>query len=208
MKKDDGGNSKSKNGTSNKTLSIIIIALLLLLIVVGSVIAYALINNDDGSGNGGNGVSDGNDNLISRDVLTPREVVGGTGAVLTPENYQSLLSEFREPSPDDSYTVNTSAEYRFDKNGVAESTTFIRNHKSNRRMVYFDFFLNGEDEESDELLYSSPYIPVGEEVRDFSLSRALPEGEYKVTVVYHLVDDENEYAEITTLSVGGTLIIT
>ncbi len=201
VKTDNSGNSNK--GTSSKAMSIVIIVLLVILVAVGVVIAYKLLTGDENDGSGGSGSG-----LVSRDILETRDVIGGTGAVLTPENYQSILSEFREPDPDTRYTVSTSAYFRFDKNGVALESTFVGNHEDNHRTVYFDLFLKGTGDEPDELLYSSPYITVGAEVRDFTLSRALPEGEHDVRIVYHLVDDENEYADVTTLSMSETLIVT
>jgi len=177
-----GGDVKRKE-TGNKTTSIVIIILLVVLIAVGAVLIYVLTRGDSGSG--------GNEALIPRETVGPGEITGGRGTVVTtPEEYQAKVEELNRPNPDKSYRVNMSTEWRFDTWDTPSSTTFVKNLEINSRTVYVDFFLNSEDSELGDLIYSSPYIPLGEELRNFALDKEVAAGEYPATVVFHLVDDE------------------
>jgi len=192
-----GGDVKRKE-TGNKTISIAIIILLVVLITIGAVLIYVLTRND--------GNSDSNEALVPRQTVGPGEITGGRGTVVTtPEDYQAKIEELNKPNPDRSYRVNMSLEWKFDKWDTPSSNTFVRNLAENSRTVYIDFFLNDEDGELGDMVYSSPYIPLGEELRNFALDKEVAAGEYSATVVFHLVDDE--YNEITDLSVGVQLII-
>jgi len=58
---------------------------------------------------------------------------------------------------------------------------------------------------TNELLYSSPYIPVGSILEEITLVKELPAGDYDTIVKYHLVDDDMK--ELSTVSVSVKLHI-
>jgi hypothetical protein len=69
------------------------------------------------------------------------------------------------------------------------------NHPSNSRTVFFNVYL----EETEELVYESPYIPVTAVHENFALDTEVLAGEHSARVVYFLVDDD--YEIITDVSV-------
>jgi len=143
--------------------------------------------------------------LIPREVLEQGNI-GARGTVLTPENFEDMLAE--TPDPEDlTYIVSMNMEWVFDKWDVPSRAVSVDNYVDNTRTVYIDVFLEDEngDIDFDELIYSSPYIPVGVELTNFALQKPVSAGVHPATVVYHLVDDD--YNLLTDLSVGIRLII-
>jgi uncharacterized protein (UPF0333 family) len=115
--------------------------------------------------------------------------------VVTSQNAEEVKTLMDEPVPDGSYRVRMNTDWTFDGN---ISNAYVENAKTNTRTVYFDVFLA----DSKELVYSSPYMPVGEKIQGFSLDADIEPGSYNGIVTYHLVDeDENE---VSNLSVSVT----
>ncbi len=123
--------------------------------------------------------------------------------VVTKDNVDDVLAKASEPIEDTYYTCTMNSEWHFTSSKSSSYDAYVMNSTDNRRTVYFDLFIDGV--EGEELVYSSPYIPVGSELTDIKLTETLEKGTYSATMVYHLVDDDK--AEITTLSVGVTLYI-
>lgn len=130
-----------------------------------------------------------------------RGVDGVRATVLTEENYEEVVSQANEPVTDGYYSCKMNVEWNFASAAEPSYNAYVANSTSNTRTVYFDVTL----EESGDLVYSSPYIPVGEELREITLDTELPAGDYSAIVTYHLVDDDHE--ELSTVSVAVTLHI-
>jgi hypothetical protein len=131
----------------------------------------------------------------------PVSAIGGRGVVATPENIEELRAKAEEPVQDGYYETRMNVDWKF-PNARAESTNaYVENSTNNKRTVYFDLTLA----DTNELIYSSPFIPVGAKLEKFKLDVVLPAGEYAGIVTYHLVDDE--YRDLTTVSVGVNLQI-
>lgn len=125
--------------------------------------------------------------------------IKGRAVLLTQDN----VEEFDNPEPveDGYYMVTMNTSWDFD-DGKAESyNAYVANAVENTRTVFFDVFLD----DTGENVYSSPYMPVGTELRNFSLDKALEAGEYQAVVTYHLVDDD--YNEIDDVSATITIHI-
>jgi len=176
----------------------VILSVLGLAIIVPTVILIVVLSTKDRD--------DEDDRLIPRDMLEQNDI-GGRGMVLTPDNFEEVLEEFRQPIEDASYIISMSLEWVFEKWDVPSRSTYVENYTDNKRTVYIDVFLDDENGDAmlDELIYSSPYIPVEAELKEFALQKEVPAGSYTATVVYYLVDDD--FNVITDLSVGIRLII-
>lgn len=132
----------------------------------------------------------------------PRGTVqGGTGIVLTPDNIDEVDSLLAGPGRFGQFRVGMTSEWVFDNGQAPSSTALVRNHPSNPSTVFFDVVLN----DTDEVVYSSPYIPLGEEISNFALDVNLSAGVYEAMVIYFLVDDD--YEVVTTASFGVTLMV-
>lgn len=115
--------------------------------------------------------------------------------VVTEDNVDDVINAMDKPVKDGYYDVTMSTKWVFDGNS---SDAYVENSKSNTRTVYFDVNLS----DTKELVYSSPYIPVGKKMKGFALKSKLAPGAYDAYVTYHLVDDNNK--EVSSLSVNIT----
>lgn len=132
-------------------------------------------------------------------VLTrkePEPEVQGKATIVTEENVQEIIQSASEPNTDASYTVTMTNEWTFEDGKASAQDFYVKNTENNNRTVYFDLHLADTNEE----IYSSPYIPVGEAMNTITLDKELEAGDYKVIMTYHLVDDNK--AELTTVSVA------
>ena len=114
--------------------------------------------------------------------------------VISEDNIEDFINQMDEPVPDGSYEVVMNTEWIFKDN---KSNAYIENSINNTRTVYFDLFLS----DTQEMVYSSPYIPVGEKIQGFVLDADLEVGEYSGRVTYYLVDEENEIVSELSVSV-------
>jgi hypothetical protein len=81
------------------------------------------------------------------------------------------------------------------ENGAAESRdAYVANSVNNTHPICFDVYL----EDTEELLYSSPVLPVGTDLKNIKLDQELPAGEYKATVMYSLLKDVESQEEISS----------
>lgn len=132
-------------------------------------------------------------------VLTRKEEkpeVQGKATIVTEENVQEIIQSASEPNTDASYTVTMSNEWTFENGKAPAQNFYVKNTENNSRTVYFDLKLS----DTDEIIYSSPYIPVGEAMDTMTLDKELEAGDYNVVMTYHLVDDDKK--ELTTVSVA------
>ncbi len=112
--------------------------------------------------------------------------------VVSSDNAQSVMDSIDKPVEDGSYQVTMNLTWVFDGES---SDAYVENSRNNTRTVYFDVFRA----DTNELVYSSPYIPVGEKLSGFALDTQLEPGSYNGLVTYHLVDDDHN--EVSSLSV-------
>lgn len=122
-------------------------------------------------------------------------------AVATEDNVEELLAKANKPIEDTSYICTMNMDWNFINAAQPSYNACVINSEDNTRTVYFDLAL----EENNEILYSSPYIPVGEMVQELSLNTELNAGTYPAFVVYHMVDDEHN--EVGSVTVTVTLHI-
>ncbi|MCL2633229.1 MAG: hypothetical protein FWD34_01810 [Oscillospiraceae bacterium] len=187
----------SKNVTVNKERylgsvkffkNMIVLFVILLVVGLSSALVYfAVFKNDD--------VDDG------RRLLLTDEIVDGRGIVAVPNNISAIIEHLEEPVVDGYYLTTMNADWHFDTWNTPSSNAYVENAIENTRTVYFDLFLD----ETEELIYSSPFIPVGAKWERFALDKEIPVGVHSATVTYHLVDDE--FQSITTVSVAVQLNI-
>jgi hypothetical protein len=172
---------KSKSGGKGKGQKIAIAVLALLLVAAGLYIFLPRESED----------------LTDPDV--PRGAIRGT--VVTPDNVDEIREQLRTPPEDAYFTTSMNTDWVFETWDTPSQNAFVENIDLNTRTVYFDLFLR----ETRELVYSSPFIPVGATLEGFALDTMVPEGVHSASVTYYLVDDDlNEVAQV---SVAVTLTI-
>ena len=139
-------------------------------------------------------------------VEPERPVIGGRGIVVTEDNLDDILAEMGQPIEDASYIVSMNMDWVYDR-WDSPVAVAVDNYIDNTRTVYFDVFLNDENGAAmyDELIFSSPYLEVGTEIRNFALDKHVPAGNHTATVVFYLVDEDHNV--LTDVSVGIRLNI-
>lgn len=118
------------------------------------------------------------------------------GMVITEDNAEEMKEQLAEPVEDGYYNTTMTVDWTFEDGKAVSSDAYVANSESNTRMVYFDVNLA----DTGKLIYSSPYIPVGSELKEIKLDEDLNAGDYEAVVTYHLLDDDKE--ELTTVSVS------
>ena len=88
------------------------------------------------------------------------------------------------------------------EDGKSESpNAYVANVENNLHTIYFDVY----EKATEELLYSSPMLPVGTELDNIKLEKELQKGEYDAVVMYTLVDEDNE--EVSTVGFDITISV-
>lgn len=123
--------------------------------------------------------------------------------VVAPDNVQDMIAELEEyeRTPIGSYEANMTNSWTFPDSHSASTDAYIGNSINNQHTVYFTIALK----DSEEDIYTSPYIPVGSRMEYVTLDCDLPAGTYSTILTYHLVDDD--YKELSYVSVGLEIII-
>ena len=163
---------------------------ILLIIALIAVIVYLLFR--------------GEDELVEND-FGMRQVIDlpgiDRGIIATPENIEEIIRRMSEPVEDGYYIARMNIDWVFETWDTPSGNAFIENVVENKRTVYFDLTL----EDTNRLIYSSPFIPLGARLEGFPLDSYVPAGEHSAIVTYHLVDEE--FRNLTTVSVAVQLNI-
>lgn len=140
--------------------------------------------------------------LLLRPEVAGRPMVPeARGVLVTPDNVVELQEWLQTPIEDAHFTVNMNAEWFFERWNTPSINAHVENSTLNTRTVYLNLILD----ETGELLFTSPYMPVGSRLDQVTLNSRLESGSHPATVVYHLVDDY--FNEITTVAVAVLLHI-
>lgn len=123
----------------------------------------------------------------------------GRATFINQENVDEIKDSLDDKIEDATYTASMTVDWRFYDGKSVSTTAVVENMKDNKRTVYFDVNLKS----TGELVYSSPYLPVGARLEGFALDKNLPKGDYPAVVTYYLVDDDHKV--ITTVSVAITI---
>jgi hypothetical protein len=115
-----------------------------------------------------------------------RKVAESARIVLDEESAGNIMDEMRKEVEEGMFECQMSMTWTF-ADGTSESNdAIVVNSTNNSYPFYFDVTLN----DTNELIYSSPVVPVGSQLTNFKLDKALDPGEYKATVMYSLLEDE------------------
>ena len=127
--------------------------------------------------------------------------------VVTEDNVQEVIEQLseqaeQEPVAPGYYTVTMTNEWHFADGKAVSDDAFVANDERNTNDVYLDVVLA---ENEDEVIYSSPVIPLGAELHDIALDTELDAGTYDCIAIYHLVDEDQN--TVDTLRVRLAIIV-
>jgi uncharacterized membrane protein YdfJ with MMPL/SSD domain len=127
--------------------------------------------------------------------------------LVTEDNVEAVVEELKgidelEKTKPGYYTVTMVFDWHFETGDVASYDAYVENLEENTNDVYFDVVL---EEDEDQVLYSSPVIPIGGRLNDIKLDKKLDPGTYKAVCIYHLVDENQN--PISQVRMGFRIII-
>lgn len=186
----DNGNGNDQAGSSKKGLIIIIVFLVIIVALVG-VIAFLLGRNTGGSDTG----------TDSGNTDNGRKVAESARVVLDEDSAANVMDEMRQEVEEGMFECNMSMTWTFEDGSAASKDAIVVNNSNNSYPLYFDVNL----EDTGELIYSSPVIPVGSQLTDFVLDKDLDKGEYRAVVMYSLL--ENEESQVVKSQAGFVITI-
>ena len=161
----------------NRTIIIVIAILVVVVIALLGVIIY-LLNRANG---------------VQRDD-TQRDVAGSVRTVLDEDSMNDVMDQMREEVAEGMFECQMSMTWTF-ADGKAESQdAYVANSTNNTHPICFDVYTR----DTEELLYSSPVLPVGTDLKNFKLDQELPAGSYQATVMYTLLEDVDSQEPISS----------
>ena len=135
--------------------------------------------------------------LLKRNDKPEISSLGSHSTLVTTENIDEVEAKIEKVSADDSYRATMSVDWTFE-NGTAKSTdAYVENSITNSRTIYFDVNLSS----TNELIYSSPYLPLGSKLNNITLIKNLDAGDYPALVTYYLVDDDQNVIANVSLAI-------
>lgn len=116
---------------------------------------------------------------------------------------EGLVTKEEERKEGAMFTTDMNMDWYFPSGGRTSSNADIRNSEYNDHPVFFEIYLNDEEQ---TLLYSSPVIPVGQRLKKLKLDKTLPDGMYTALCTYHLLKNDDLDEEVSRVSFEVTLI--
>ncbi len=116
-------------------------------------------------------------------------------------NADSIMDDMSEKVSEGMFECKMTTNWVFDDGGSVSPNAYVANVENNLHSICFDVY----EQSTNELLYSSPILPVGTELEDIKLDKELPAGEYPAVVMYTLVDEDNK--EVSTVGFDITISV-
>lgn len=123
-----------------------------------------------------------------------RQVSESARLVVDQESADSVMDQMREEVAEGMFECQMSMTWTFENGSVESKDAYVANSVNNKYPIYFDVYLNEEDEEP---VYSSPILPVGTDWSNFKLDYPVPAGEYRSKVMYTLIRDEESQEQVS-----------
>lgn len=178
-------NEKETAGKSRRNIIIVIVIAFIVLIAALTVCIVLLLTKKEEPAQ----LSEG----PARNTVLDRGVV-------EEDNAGNIMDEMTEKVSKGMFECKMTTAWTFDDGKSESPNAYVANVENNLYTLYFDVY----EEATNELLYSSPLLPVGTELKNFKLDKELPAGEYDAVVMYTMVDENQE--EVS--SVGFKVTIT
>ena len=125
--------------------------------------------------------------------------------LITEETIEQIAKEIQtHEEPQEvpmSYQVTMNSVWEFESGDKASRNAYVANAKNNKTAVYFDVIRN----DTQDIIYQSPVLPIGSELKTIELEQDLDAGNYECTLTYHLIDDEQN--TLTTVNMWLMVVI-
>ncbi|MBD5445326.1 MAG: hypothetical protein HDR29_07220 [Lachnospiraceae bacterium] len=180
--------SDQKEPAEKKRRGIIIIAIVFAVLVAALVLCIVLLLRKQEP------VQEIEDTSQSQSTLLNRGFVDESNA-------DNVMDEMSEKVSQGMFECKMTTAWTFDDGKSESPNAYVANVENNLYTLYFDVY----EEATNELLYSSPMLPVGTELKNFKLDKELDAGEYNAVVMYTMVDEDLE--EVSTVGFKVTISI-
>lgn len=128
----------------------------------------------------------------------PKEIDRG---FVDESNKDTIMEDMGDKVAEGMFECKMTTSWVFEDGKSESPNAYVANVENNLHTIYFDVY----DKATEELLYSSPMIPVGSELTNIKLEKELQKGEYDAVVRYTLVDEDNE--EVSTVGFDITISV-
>lgn len=119
--------------------------------------------------------------ILSYMLLKPEKAVDNKGNLLVDEsNLEDVTNAIGEAVEDGMFEVNMSTSWNFPDGASASTNAVIANGTANHYPITFEVILD------EEIIYTSPVIPVGKKIKEVILEKDLDAGTYNAVCKYHL----------------------
>lgn len=123
----------------------------------------------------------------------------GTGTVVTDEKEAlSAMEKLRQEQKESAYSVKMNNVWTFQDGKSPSKDAYVANSESNLLSMYFEVSL---DDGSNEILYTSPIVPIGSAVQDITLNRDLEAGSYDAICTYHTLREDETIAGNVSIAI-------
>lgn len=180
----DTNQKQTSSGEKKNNKAIIIIIILLLIIVIGLVAVIAFLLGRKGS--------DTPENDAASSEPT-RQVQESSRIVLDQESAQDAVDQMRQEVAEGMFECQMSMTWNFPDGKSESPDAYVANSGMNTHPFYFDVYFD----DTGEVIYSSPVIPVGSTISNIKLDKELPAGKYEAICLYNLLSDE-ETQQVTS----------
>lgn len=181
--------SNRKNNTEKKNKNIIIIIIAALVIVIAALVVCVVLlltkQKEEQAPDSGNVT---NTSVLDRGFVDD-------------DNADNIIDEITEKVSEGMFECKMTTAWTFDDGKSTAPNAYVANVENNLYTLYFDVY----EETTNELLYSSPMLPVGTEITNFKLDKELPAGEYNAVVMYTMVDENLE--EVSNVGFKVTITV-
>lgn len=117
------------------------------------------------------------------------------------DNVDEIMDEMADKVAEGMFECMMTTTWAFADGTSASPNAYVANVESNRYTLCFDVY----ESATNELLYSSPLIPVGKDIDNIKLDKELSAGDYDAVVMYTLVDEENK--EVSSVGFNITISV-
>jgi cytoskeletal protein RodZ len=190
MKMSDKGQNQSAKKEGGSSRLIIIIGALVIVLLLAVIIILLVKKQPEPT-------------VADSSQTSEREVANESRIILDESSAQNVMDEMREKVEEGMFECSMSMDWTFENAETESKDAYVANSENNRHPFYFDIVLNG----SDEVLYSSPVLPVGATLTNFKLDKPLEPGTYEALCKYTILQDEESQEPISAANFVITIKI-
>jgi len=177
----DNGKDSSKKGNG----MIIALVISLIIVIIAVILIVVLVRRKG---------ADTPASDTAAEETTRREVVSDVRTVLDEDSGEEIMNQMREEVAEGMFECQMSMTWSFPDGKSPSGDAYVANSTNNTHPIYFDVILDG----TEDVIYSSPVMPVGTELTGFKLDKELEAGTYEATVMYNLLRDAESQEVISS----------